>query len=689
MGSIFLTDFKFGMDRRRPRVAGVPGTLWVGENVQISRGGDIERPKKFVSTYTLPAGKTFGLGGTRGQLYVFGSLPAASVATPLGVQYQRLQAPSGASMTQVLDVKAVAGNLYVIARYADGNTFHFYNGTRITDWDAVADANTSASILATYLAELISADNAVSAVAVGASVTITARVPGTAFTVSKSTTDFGAISDQDITLATAQANVAAVAEVRATAVVAVLSGTNGTVEDITINAVSLMRDAVDWQGSTADTAEAVAISINNKNATHGYLAVAVGANVTVTASKGTGATPNEYAVVYTSTGDVLLDAPSMSGGVTAVAGVAQVVTATITGTFQSLDQFIITINGVPYTSTGRAAGTGVSAYVAKKRVWSSAGSLEVYSKLNTFDNFSDAGASAGAGFLNIANESEGSERLVGTGTFIDQSAIFSRRNIRLYTFSTDAEAIAIAQPIDNSGALSARSILAFGTTDLFYLDETGIRSLRARDASGAAFVNDIGVSIDPFVRAYLDTLSSALVSRACSVVEPRDGRYLLALGNYVLVLSYFPGSEISAWTYFDLGYNISDFARLYNQLYARSGDAIYLYGGSTGATYPGAGEMIARVQLPFVSTQPPGTNMLTGFDMACTGDWKVEKLVDPNDEVAGKETIGIINGVTYGEGDNAVAGRATHMAFNLTCSAAGPATISNLTVRTDGKEPNV
>src|SRR5260370_24950895 len=127
MGTIFVEGWKYGMDRRRQRVAGVKGTLWIGRNVVVSRGGDVERAKRFVPTYTLPTGQTFGLGVVRGQLFVFGS--AAAPVVPLGVQYQQLAAPSGAQMTQVLDVRAAGGKLYVIARYADGNLFHFYGGT--------------------------------------------------------------------------------------------------------------------------------------------------------------------------------------------------------------------------------------------------------------------------------------------------------------------------------------------------------------------------------------------------------------------------------------------------------------------------------------------------------------------------------------------------------------------------------
>ena len=127
MSYISIENFKFGMDRRRKRVAGVPGTLWLGENVHISRGGDIERAKKFVSTFNLVGKSTFGLGTVRGQLYVFGSVTTPA-GLPLGLQYQRLQSPAASAMTQVLDVRTFDGKLYAIARYADGNVFHFYDG---------------------------------------------------------------------------------------------------------------------------------------------------------------------------------------------------------------------------------------------------------------------------------------------------------------------------------------------------------------------------------------------------------------------------------------------------------------------------------------------------------------------------------------------------------------------------------
>ncbi|MEY9506893.1 hypothetical protein ABIE87_006451 [Bradyrhizobium diazoefficiens] len=685
MGSIGIQDWKFGMDRRRPRVAGVPGTLWDAKNVQISRGGDIERPKRFTPTFSLPAGQTFGLAAVKGQVYTFGS--AAGVTMPNGIQYQQLSAPNGAAMTAVLDVKTPNGQLYVIAKYLDGNIYHFLNGTRVTDWDALATSGASVSVLAAYLADLANSDTTVNAQANGSTITLTARTPGVPFTVSKSTADVGGTNDQDIVLTNVQSNVTAAVETRATSTVVVLSGSTGQVTDIAVHGTSTMAAPVAWTGDVVRMATAIAQQINNKTATSGYSAVVSGANVTISAAPGLGATANEYAVAAVVTGDVLLSTPSMSGGVNAQTAVAQIVTATLTGTFQPTDVYTLTINNSAYVATGQAAATGYSLMVFLRRVWSTAGSLWEYSKLNTFNNWNDATAATGSGFLNISNEAEGSEPLVGGGVYLNYGAIFSRRNCRIYNLSTDATTFSIAQAIDGVGALAARAICTYGAEDLIFLDETGIRSLRARDALTTANVNDIGVAIDSFVRAHIDATPNAVVRRAVAIIEPRDGRLWLALGNRIYVLSFFPGSEISAWTYFEPGFSVSDFARAYNQLYARAGDTVYLYGGATGQDYPVAGELPADVALPFAAGSPPKSQICEGIDIASTGEWIVDVLTDPNNENATLRG-GVLDGITYGNADIATPGRFTHIALRLRCTAAGPASISNVTIHHDGAEPN-
>ena len=95
MAQVEIKDFKYGLNRRRPRIVGVPGSLWTLKNAHITRGGDIESAKKFVNTFTLPA-STYGLGQINGQLYVFGSADLAA-SMPVGVQsvsYTHLTLPT-------------------------------------------------------------------------------------------------------------------------------------------------------------------------------------------------------------------------------------------------------------------------------------------------------------------------------------------------------------------------------------------------------------------------------------------------------------------------------------------------------------------------------------------------------------------------------------------------------------------
>lgn len=685
MGSVFLQDFKFGMDRRRARVASTPGTLWTAENVVITRGGDIERAKKFVSTYTLPAGQTFGLAELRGQLWTFGTATAPVV--PVGVNYQQLVSPSGAAITAILDARASGGKLYVIVQFADGNIFHYYDGARITDWDAVAASGFTYPVLADYFALLLNSDPAVQAQSIGNAILISAKVPGVPFTISRTTQNRGSVGDQDILLATTQANVPAAAEVRASTTVQILSGTTGSISSLTINGVQLLWSSVSFATDLTTLATALAQSINNLSHTHGYIATASGQNVLIQAAVGLGVTPNGYLVVTTSSGDLNLAAPALSGGVAAAAGVAQVVTATLLGTPEALDLFVLTINGTNYNVVGAAASTGTSALVSTRRIFSTAGSLVVWSALNApTDWHTHSGLSDGTGFINVSNDAEGSERLIGLGVYLtNQMAAMTRRNIRLYTLDTDATQIGLVQPLDNTGALAARSILAFGSTNLFYLADSGVRSLKPRDTTNTAFADDIGTAIDTFVRAQLDGLAQAQFGKAVAVMEPRDDRFWLAVDNTVYVLNYFPSSQISGWTYLKPGFIISAFARVYDKLFVRSGDTIYQYGGATGNQYPDADELVSYLELPFAASTPPGKNVLTGYDQAGAGEWEVFALPDPNNENA-QVNVGTLDHITYGQDDISVPGRGTHLAFNLRCRAAGYASISNIAVHTDNKE---
>lgn len=568
MAYLSIQDFKYGMDRRRERVAGTPGTLWTLENAHITRGGDIERCRKFVTAYSLLAG-TVGMFGLNKQLYVFGS--AANPGVPVGVAYQRLQSPNSGTLLEIVDVCGFAGNVYAIADFSDGGRFHFYNGARVTDWDTVAAASASFTALAQLLADKINANSAVTAVATGNVITVTARVPGVAFSISGTTVNGGGANDQTITIATPQANVPA-----------------------------------------------------------------------------------------TST----------------TAGIAQVSTATLGGTFETADQFTITVNGVSYVATGLASGMGCSCNVFFKRVWSPAGSLWRYCKLTDATVWDPAAPGSDAGFINVAVDVSGNQNVIGAERYQNQVAVYSEDVIVLYNLDTDPANFSQSTVLDNTSTDALHSIFRYGNNDVFHLDPTGVRSLRALNASNAPFVSDVGNAIDTFLLAYLDTLPVKQARAARATIEPRDGRFWLAAGNRIIVLSFFPGAKISAWSYYSPGFTASAFARIGKRLYVRGGDTIYLYGGLDGQTYPGDNELVPMVELPFLSANSPATKKgLDGFDAATTNEWEVHILLDPNNE--GKSVkVGKIVDRTYGLEDIVVPGQAPLVAVKMFCTRGGRATIS-------------
>lgn len=681
------------MDRRRPQVAGIPGTLWILKNAVITRGGDINGAKKWVPVYSLPAG-TFGMYALKGQLFVFGSGTTPG-GMPAGVQYQQLAAPSSPNMTRVLDVKAFQGQLYVVAQYDNGNVYHFLNGSRVTGWDSLSDANSSFAAVAEALAIQIEAGGAVRARVAGATIQITAKVPGTAFTISTSTTDVNANSTTPTATRTQlQANVAEVAEVRATGAVQITSGSFSPsfnfVGQVTVNGVPLLAVNVPWNSSNEATANALANEINNNTSTSGYSASVVGALVTITAAPGTGTTPNGFDVLSVVNGDVTTIDTDMSGGVAHVAPVAQVEKVVIAGgSFDAQDLWSITINGTVFKTTGRAAGAGTALLVLKKRLWAVAISLLRYSVLKTASDWTTTTTpSTDSGFINLSDDSEGAQRLIGVAKYQGQAAIFSRQNITIYALQTDATANAFVDSLESSGTVAPRCIVPYGNTDVFYLSDTGIRSIRGRQVTDAAYVSDVGSAIDPFVQETMAETDADRLSRAVAIIDPVDGRYMLAIGDRIFVLSFFPSSKITAWSYLEPGFVVKDFAKAGTELYARSGDTIYLYGGFDGNTYPDEGEAETFVETPFMAANDPaGTKDIEGFDGALSGDWTGEVLVDPNDPAKVLSVAaGTLNKTTYHLPAIKIPGRTSHVAFRMRSSSAGLRSLSSLALHYDTED---
>lgn len=693
MPYILVEDFKYGIDRRRPRYAGIPGTLWDAVNCHLSRGGDIERSKKFVPTYE-GLDNTFGIGALGGQLYVFGSADLAA-SMPNGIQYQRLQSPGASAMTRVLDVKTFDNKFYVVADYADGSRHHFYNGTRVAHWDTVADALATALLTYRALAIEVALSSVVDAEPVDDGVLISARTPGTGYTISAGATNGSGTNDQTAGVTSIAANVAGAASVEATASISVTGGSFdpgvNRITDISAappsgTAQSLLMGPVDWVSSDETTALALAAAINEATSVHGYSASAVGSTITVTAPDGAGTSRNGYTLTSTKEGNATLSAGgTFSGGVDAIAAVTQRDKVTFGGTFEADDTLTITINGVAHSLTGRAAATGTAVHVQDRRVWAVAGPALVYCKLGDPADWTDATVTTGAGQIVVSTDAEGIQVLTGIAPYQGYAAVFAESAIVIYALGTDPALFERVQQIPNSGTLAGHAVIGYGANDVFYLAETGVRSLQARDSSNAAFVSDAGTAFDPFVQDLVASLDRRAVHDAVSVIEPRTGSYWLALADNILVLTNYPGTKIRGWSRYDPGFSITGAIAAQGLVHVRDEDTIYTYGGATGLEYPAANETPATVDIPFLAARDEaGIKQITGLDIGGENLWDITAYVNPKNET---ETIslGKMNGVTYADENADAIGETSHIALRLVCSAAGRASLSNMAIHHTGK----
>jgi hypothetical protein len=678
-----IENFSSGVDRSRPIYALPAGTMWECINAHISRGGDVEKRKAFTAKHELPVGQTIGLATTSSQIVVFGSGPIPA-GMPAGVTYQRLRHPDGVTaMTELVSYDLFDGKIYAVAKFSDGRNYHYYDGEIVGDWysgivrsDMVNNAG-----IAEHLRALFDDSTDLVATRSAETITIEKATTGT-FSLSVSTENGGNIDDQELT---ANRLVLGKEEVLAKVNITITGGTYNPGVDrisaLTINGVGIISGPIDWQSSNENFAFLVAEDINSQASVPDYTAVANGATITISASPGTGATPNGFLVSATVGGTVTLsNGGLMAGGVT---GSKEKWEVTVGGTFEVGDKFDIYIDDeTHYGFGGNPVGDASVVKTHKRKIYTAVESVLYFSGVDTALGW-NVDEDPGAGFANVANHNAGSDRITGLAIYQDKLAIFARRVIQIWFVTDDAAANSPVQIITETGTRSPRSVRGFGDLDVFYLADTGIRSLRARDTTNTAGVQDVGTPIDPLVRDWINTLPETDVANAVAVVEPLDGRFWIAIGTRIFVFTYFPTKRISAWTWYEPGFRVDYFATQADRVYARSGDTIYLYGGDDNQQYD---DSRVTVVVPYLDLKKPATGkQINGVDIASQGTWNVELLTDP-DDITQRVMIGDMTGVTYTDENTPAIGHFTHVGVQLINEQEGFTSLSNISLAMAGGE---
>jgi len=682
MGSIWVRQFTGGLDTRRLPETTPGGALIKGNDGHITPGGEFEKRPAFVETYDLPAG-TIGLSHDKTGLITFGS--DADPGVPSGMRYQQLQHPDGSTeMTALLCTDLYSNKIYAAAQFADGTINHYYDAARVTAWfdgrarasfsvigGAVTPAvkatgsfdvtggtlgsghqitsvkingvdiltgpiahtgsnDTTASAIATAINTLTSSPDYTATVS-GATVTVTAAVTGTA----ANGLTFTIVVGGDATVG----NIVAM-QGGADAITSMLS-------DLKVNGVSIISAPVSWGTSNEATATAIASAVNSDTSSPDYSATAVGAQVNVIAAAA-GSSSNGYAVTFTLTNGLVVTPTSLS-----------------------------LANGSDDSSTYTPGG--FIRTIGSK----------IYAPVSTALHFSGIQAPTkfssdvtGAGFIDMSQYDSESNDLVAVSNYQSFIAVFAGRTIQIWYVDPDPSLNRKSQVLKNTGTESPRSVTEVGTTDVYYLDESGVRSLRSVTVTGSVTTEDIGTPINTLVTAALESFSETDRLKIIGLVNPVDGRFWLILGDTILVFSYFPDAKISAWTQYLPGFTVEDATVWNRRVYVRSGDKIYAFGGTGATTTYDA--TVAEAHLPYLDGgQPTQKKTWTGIDVAVSGTWSVAVGMDPVN-IDTEDAVATPDSTTYGLDAVPFSGSSTHASIRFRSQGTGPAKFGAAVLHYDG-----
>lgn len=297
----------------------------------------------------------------------------------------------------------------------------------------------------------------------------------------------------------------------------------------------------------------------------------------------------------------------------------------------------------------------------------------------------------GSGYINVSLQESGGAGLLGLEIYYDKMALMSggygggNGSTQLWACDPDPNQNALSQVLRNNGTIAAKSVLQFGSGDVLYLAPSGIRSLKARDASNSAAVTDIGSPVDSIVRALGQMKSNGrlYLANASAVVEPVTGRFWMAFPDTVLVLSYFPGPKIQAWSQFTFPFQIDYIVAAGDRIFIRAGDDLYAYGGHSGEEYD---DCAVEVRFPYLDASKPGHNKIfEAVDATAEGQWDLAVSFNfdhPDDE----EQLGTLSpragadpmsASTWNKGRFSMQGYSSHISMRFYSNSPGFASLAN------------
>ena len=337
----------------------------------------------------------------------------------------------------------------------------------------------------------------------------------------------------------------------------------------------------------------------------------------------------------------------------------------------------------PLTADAIAGRDDAIARTHRLKLYRLSGTELVYSAIAA--PLDDAGI--GSGLEDLRNQ----EALIGAGqalaAYFGQLVVFGERGVQFWVMDTDPDQNQYLRTIRNVGLLGPRTVVEYADGDVVFLANSGVRSLRARDSSNQARVEDLGSAIDDVLRPILRQASTtnSPVPRAVARIVPSTGDLWVAIGSTIYVLSRRPAANVLAWSTYELGSPtsqasdgwIEDMAEVNGTLMVRNrARQVFVYGGPLLDQYD---DTAAVIETPYLSAGTPGTNkLLSGIDIAATGTWRVAISTNPDNPIY--EPVAEITGSSHRMARLPVQAYAQHFSIQCTSLGEGPAKIAEILV---------
>lgn len=334
--------------------------------------------------------------------------------------------------------------------------------------------------------------------------------------------------------------------------------------------------------------------------------------------------------------------------------------------------------GSTETATGfTAPNFPLSVHTHRSKLYMGRGNVLRFSAI---DNPNLWTSGTGSGLIDIAFAETGNPKVVNVKSYYDRLAILGERSVQVWIMDPDPLKNQLVETLSNVGAIGHQSAASYGTGDVLFLSNTGIRSVRARDSSNAAVLNDIGSPIDPIIQARNATITApADTHKIIALVDPRTGHFWMIWGDTVYVLALYPNSKVTAWSTFKLDVAIDHATVVDDRIYLRSGHDLYEYTLAPAAA-------TATIITPMLSANQPATyKTFTGIDLACLGHWKVEVCTDPLTPDAYNE-VAIVQDSTYSLKRIAFNAYTTHVSLRLTTIGSEAARLGAIALHFEGGE---